>query len=183
MAKKHLPDIETLRKLLDYDPETGFLTWKPRPAEMFPNAPKWKRWNTRYANKRAGNAKGYQKGYMAVCILGTNHQVHRVIWAMHTGAWPEDQIDHINRQPADNRIVNLRAVSNFENCRNKRPSKKNTSGHIGVHFRAKQGNWYAYISMNKRISLGSYPTFEEAVAARKAAEVKYGFHPNHGRET
>lgn len=180
MATKPLPDVETLRKLLDYDPETGFLTWKPRPVEMFPNEPKFKRWNTRYANKRAGNAKGYQKGYIAMCILSKNYPAHRVAWAMHYGEWPKDQIDHINRQPADNRISNLRIVSNFENCRNKGFSKKNTSGHIGVHLRRNTGKWYAYISMRGRVSLGSFNTFEEAVAARKAGELKYGYHPNHG---
>lgn len=181
MAAKQLPDVETLRKLLDYDPETGILTWKQRPVEMFPNAPKAKRWNTRYAGKPAGNTKTYQKGYRALCLLQKNYPTHRIAWALHYGRWPEDQIDHINGRPSDNRIINLREVTNLENCRNQKRARNNTSGHVGVHFRKKEQRWMAYISVGKRIQLGEFATFEEAVAARKTAEVKYGYHPNHGR--
>ncbi len=181
MATKQLPDVETLRKLLEYDPATGVLTWKPRPVEMFPNAAKAKRWNTRYANKPAGNQRPPPKNYILVSVLAQNLMAHRIVWALHYGIPPAEQIDHINGNPADNRISNLRVVSNVENCRNQRAPRNNTSGHVGVHFRKKDARWYAYISARGRISLGDFQTFEEAVAARKAAEIEHGFHANHGR--
>jgi hypothetical protein len=183
MAERQLPDVETLRKLLDYDPETGILTWKPRPENMFPNAAKAKRWNTRYAGKRAGNSIAYQKGYLAVCILERNQQVHRVLWALHYGRWPVDQIDHINGNPADNRLTNLREANTFVNCRNQRRPKNNTSGHVGVCFDKSAQKWGAYITCGKRVYLGCFSRKEDAVAARKAAEREYGFHPNHGRSS
>ena len=183
MATKPLPDPEALRKLLDYDPATGILTWKPRPDDMFPNSSTAKRWNTRYANKRAGNKVGYQKGHIALCVLGTNCLAHRAAWALHYGEWPSEQIDHINQNPADNRIENLRCVTNLVNCRNKGFPKRNTSGHVGVSFCKNMKRWRAYISVRERIWLGSFDTFSEAVAVRKAAERKYNYHPNHGRSS
>jgi len=181
MATKQLPDVETLRKLLDYDPETGILTWKPRTAEMFSSAAKARQWNDRCANKIAGNKRPLPKNYILVSVLTENLMAHRIAWAMYYGAPPSEQIDHINGDCSDNRIINLRVVSNIENCRNQRAPRNNTSGHVGVHFRKKDARWYAYISARGRISLGDFQTFDEAVAARKAAEIKHGFHPNHGR--
>lgn len=181
MAYKALPDLELLRKLLDYDPETGLLFWRARPVEMFPNKSKAKRWNTRYAGKRAGNTKAYQKGYFAVCILSKNYPVHRILWALHTGKDPQNQIDHINGNPGDNRLCNLREVNQVENSKNQKIPKNNTSGYIGVSFRKANNEWVAYISVQKRIHLGGFRTKEAAIAARKDAERRYGFHPNHGR--
>lgn len=56
--------------------------------------------------KAVGSPKG--KGYLRVHVEGRSYAVHRLIWLMHTGAWPKDQLDHINRVRTDNRIENLR---------------------------------------------------------------------------
>jgi hypothetical protein len=107
-----------------------------------------------------------------------------VIWCHVYGEWPEKNlvIDHINGDEKDNRIQNLRLVTHSENNKNSSRPKSNTSGVIGVH--KKRGKWIAQIQENyKKITVGSFDSFEDAVKARKEAELKYGFHENHGRET
>lgn len=109
---------------------------------------------------------------------------HRIIWAMHYGVWPTKFLDHINGDPTDNRIENLREVTNQENCKNARIGKNNTSGRVGVSYYGHNGwsKWHAYIRGNgKLISLGYFEDFDAAVAAREAAEIEHGYHPNHGR--
>jgi hypothetical protein len=99
------------------------------------------------------------------------------------GSWPEDQIDHINGNKKDNRLENLRAVSNRENLRNKKIYKNNTSGTIGVSFYKSKQGYQASIKINgKRKNLGVFKNKEEAIAARAAANIKYNFHENHGRK-
>jgi hypothetical protein len=109
------------------------------------------------------------------------HRAHRIIWAIHYGQWPDGQIDHINHDRADNRIKNLRVVSHLDNHRNMSQFKNNTTGVPGVRFDARYSSWVARITVNyKGVHLGSYKTKEEAIAARKAAEIKYDFHEKHG---
>lgn len=101
---------------------------------------------------------------------------HRVAWAIYHGAWPDRIVDHINHDKLDNRIQNLRLVTNSESARNKPLSPRNKSGVAGVQ---RVGNrWVVTISTTQ---LGSFRSFDDAVAARRAAEVEMGFHPNHGR--
>jgi hypothetical protein len=77
----------------------------------------------------------------------------------------------------------LRDVSNQENQRNKSRQSRNTSGVTGVHWHKRDKKWIARIKVDKKdLYIGMFDTFEEAVAARKEAEIKYGFHENHGRE-
>lgn len=185
MAKKNLPSPEDLRQLLIYEPETGKLFWKPRDVSWFAgnrNTPEQncKTWNTRHAGKEACATpqRGYKIGNVLNCLI----LAHRAAWAIHYGKWPDETIDHINGNRSDNRIVNLRDVSHHENMKNVRTPVTNTSGHIGVTLFKPNGKWVAGIKVNgKRLYLGYFDTIEEAVAVRKAAEAKYGFHPLHGR--
>jgi hypothetical protein len=177
-------EIETLRRLVRFEAETGKLYWLPRPPDLVIDnagigaAEIARRWNTRLAGKEAltKNVGGYKRGR----ILYENHCAHRVIWALHYGRWPTEQIDHINGVRTDNRIENLREVSSLENSRNQRLQARNTSGVVGVSsYKAK---WSAQIGVNGSIKyLGLFDKFEHAVEARKAAEVKFGFHANHGK--
>lgn len=105
--------------------------------------------------------------------------LHRAILCPPNGM----QVDHINGDGLDNRRSNLRAVSAAENQRNKRINSNNTSGVAGVSYAERDAVWMASIKVDgKGKVLGHFQTFDEAVAARKAAEVHYGFHPNHGRD-
>jgi len=100
-----------------------------------------------------------------------------------TGDLPEDEVDHINNDRTDNRWENLRGSSRIENSRNRRLPKNNRSGAIGVHFSNLERKWVAVICVNsvpKR--LGAYKSFEAARVRRMAANIKYGFGGNHGKD-
>lgn len=110
-------------------------------------------------------------------------RAHQVAWAYMHGDIEEDfQIDHINGKRDDNRIINLRAIPEADNRRNMARSKRNRSGVTGVSWIRTRGKWLARITYDGRIiDVGRFEVFEEAVAARKEAEKRYGFHENHGR--
>lgn len=170
--------MDDFKKYLDYDLETGFLHWKKRSEEDFRGAKHVaKRWNSRFCGKKAGNIS--TNGYVQVQVNGVNYRAHRVIWLMYYGELPKGDIDHINGIRHDNRICNLRDVSRTDNLRNSRQR----SAHItGVYTASKGKPWRAAIQVNnKQISLGYFDCFCDALKARKIAEVKYGFHRNHGR--
>lgn len=178
---RRLIDIDTLRSLLAYDAETGVLTWRPRPEEMFSSARFARQWNGRFAGAPAMTALDIG-GYRTGGILYEQYQAHRVIWAIATGSWPVGDLDHINGVRTDNRLCNLREVTAQENSRNMRRSCKNTSGVLGVYWEAKQRKWRAVIRVaTKLVHLGSFTELAAAASARQAANEKYGFHPNHGR--
>ena len=184
---KDLPTYEYMSERLSYDPETGVLTWKERPREMFTEERIFLSWNSKFAHKKAGTLCSH-RGYVDIMLSSSGKRIkmlgHRVAWLLHTGSWPELQLDHINGDKQDNRIENLRQVTQIENHRNKARMKNNTSGHSGVFYNKTRLNkpWQATIGCNSRlVYLGRYATKEEAIAARKEAEHKYGFHENHGR--
>lgn len=172
---RDLPPIDLLRAAVAYDPETGNLAFKVR-TDVRPC------WNTRHAGKPAlhtlSPVDGYLRGYLFRRML----LAHRVIFALATGRTTFGFIDHINGNRADNRLCNLREVDRGENARNKARPSNSTTGLIGVS-RDANGRYRAHITVaDKAIHLGRFATAEAAYAARKAAEAKYGFHPNHGRD-
>ena len=121
-------------------------------------------------------------GYRVVSISSSRYYGHRVSWFMYYGAWPKSTIDHINGVRDDNRIVNLRDVDHKENLKNQRLQKSNTSGVVGVYWNKPTKNWRVKIEVNgKQIHIGYFQYMPDAVKARQKAEVKYGFHENHGR--
>lgn len=185
MADKYLPPIDTLRKLLAYDPETGTLTWKARtpdlcrPTRLFSATEVCKAWNSKYAGKLAFPIAS--NGYAQGSVFGHSQKGHRVAWALYYGRLPNGFIDHINGNPSDNRIVNLREVDCCANSRNARIPNIGRSGILGVTWNQDRQTWDAYISIRprKRKRIGRFKTKEAAAAARKAAEKEYGYHPNH----
>lgn len=175
-----------ISKLLKYEPETGKLFWLPRPVEMFSDGGHPAKWNCdKWNAKHSGREAFYTidgKGYRCGAINGKRYLAHRVIWLLAHAEWPKLHIDHINGVRTDNRIQNLRDVSNAENHRNTRLQKSNKSGVSGVSQISKTKKWRARIvSGGAKIHLGHFDTFEEAVLAKKDAEERYGYHPNHGR--
>jgi len=183
---KYLPPPELLRKLLRYDPDTGLLFWRKRTSDMFNGGASGGRdsscrsWNTRHGGKEAFTSDDI-KSYKRVAIFGKIYYAHRVMWALFYGEWPNDQIDHINGIKYDNKISNLRVVTHAENQRNKRICRANTSGITGVVWNKRDKNWRAQIKVDGRMkSLGYFDCKSAAAIVRKAAEVKYGFHANHG---
>ena len=169
---KPLPSIERLRQLLDYDPLTGVLTWRPRP---FPD----NGWNARYAGKPAGCL--HSTGYIKVAIDHTPYWSQRVIWKWVHGTEPRE-VDHDNGVRDDNRLVNLNASSRGGNMRNCKRREDNTSGTTGVHWCRRSQRWVAEINAGGHRSSHRFISFNDAVDARKKAEQTLGFNPNHGRE-
>lgn len=147
------PTSERLKELFLYDPQTGQLT--------------------RRIGKRAGKSAGtFKKGYISVYADQHSYLAHRIIWAMQTGAWPKEELDHINRNKADNRLENLRLASHSENCQNRGQS-------LGVYFHSQSKKWRAYVyRKRKTISLGYFDTKEQALAARAKGVVEYYTHAN-----
>ena len=181
-----LPSQKVLNKLLRYIPETGEMFWRPRTPDLLAETAKGPKkycayWNGRYAGKPALGAKDAY-GYEIGSIFAIKQKKHRVIWKMVTGEEP-DTIDHINGNPSDNRWENLRGASRVENQKNTAMRNDNISGVVGVSWDRKNERWRASITSNGRtMNLGRYSNFRDAVDARMAAEIKYKFHKNHGRQ-
>lgn len=167
--------------LIKADFETGQLVWLNRPVEMFKSKRAANVWNSKYAGKEAFTATCHY-GYRVGRIHDRLYKAHRVIWLLAYCKWPADSIDHINGDKSDNRLVNIRAVTQSENCKNHKKSTRNTSGVTGVGWCKREKKWEVKIFTNwKNQFLGYYDDFDAAVARRKSAEIEKGFHPNHGR--
>lgn len=172
MANLRTIDVDLLRQLLVYDPDTGDLTWNAR-DDIKNN------WNARFAGRKAFTSSS--RGYRCGGIFGRIFSAHRVAWAITYGYWAQE-IDHINGDRSDNRLSNLRSVNRQENRRNSSRQQNNTSGTNGVCWHKRQQRWVARIKSECRyIHIGSYVSLEDAISARKDAEVRLGFHENHGR--
>lgn len=151
------PTAKQVRAALDYDPATGVFTWRKRddvPA----------RWNVRYAGTVAGGFKS--AGSWQIALSGAVFMAHRLAWLVTTGAWPADQIDHINGDKGDNRLINLRETTRSK-CQHKAGVRRdNTSGFKGVIRDTTRGMWRAQISIDGRfLHLGYFVTPEAAHAA------------------
>lgn len=155
-----IPTPARLREAFDYDPDTGLLTWKIRTS------------NRAYIGREAGSpdGQGYRILMLDKCLLRT----HRVAFAHYYGAWPVGFIDHINGNRSDNRISNLRDVSNAENLQNNwKPQKNSTTGLRGAARTKYPGIYAAEISVNRvRHRLGTFRSPEEAHAAYLEAKRK-----------
>ena len=164
---KRIPSVELLNELFEYNHEDGKLYWRVSKG-----------------NRRQGKEAGHMhiQKYRRVTIKNETYRTARLIYFMFHGEEP-NYIDHINGDTLDNRIKNLRSVTPLENSKNRKRPSHNTSGHMGVSFRKSSGKWYTKISVDgTQKSLGHFDNIEDAAAARAAAEIKYGYHVNHGRE-
>ena len=148
MRRKHDPakTLERARAILRYDPLTG-----------------------NFHRKDTGAIVGYEdsKGYIVVCLGNDMFLAHRLAFLWCYGQWPEKQIDHINRIKTDNRIANLRDVSQRENCQN---NGRNTSGYPGVSWFKGCQKWQAKIKIDgKSRHLGLFDDPRDASNAYQMA--------------
>ncbi len=152
---------EKVKELFHYDPETGDLVWRV----------------DRGTNKVAGKIAGYlgNHGYLRIRIDGKAYSAHRIIWLYGYGAWPINDIDHVNGLRHDNRICNLREATKAQNSQNQRkPQAHNTSGYLGVT--SCRGKWKAQIHLSgNNLYIGYYNTPEAAHSAYLAK--KRELHP------
>ena len=131
----------------------------------------------------AGDIAGTpSNGYIQIRFNGKVERAHRLAWLYVYGIEPKHQIDHINHIRSDNRIINLRIVTNSENAKNKSITSKNKSGIVGVFRDEVNNKWKAQIKVDgKVINLGRYRDLFSACCARMSANIKYDFHPMHGK--
>jgi hypothetical protein len=155
-----------LKEILDYDRETGIFRWAKDVGSRA---------------RKGCAAGGYNTvGYIAMQVKGRRYYAHRLAWLYCYGDFPS-QIDHINHNKSDNSISNLRAVSGSDNKKNSPIQANNKSGCTGVHWNNRDGNWISQIrAEGVSTHLGVFEIKEEAIESRRKAEIKYGYHENHG---
>ena len=150
-------DAGTLRALLDYDPETGVFRWRVTTS------------NRAVVGSVAGSLNG--GGYRHICVRGRTYGAHRLVWLYVHGVWPCGDIDHINRDTADNRLTNLRAASRAENLMN---AKKREGARCSLKGVTRVRDRYkARVFLGgKETHLGYFATEQEAHDAYCAAAAK-----------
>ena len=154
--------IQLFREYFSYNPDTGMLSMAKK---------------VKYSKRYVGDildtiTKVNNNEYYTVRLFQQTYKAHRVIWAIHYGYMP-DTIDHIDGNGLNNRIDNLRDVSNQVNRQNMRKARvNNLSGFLGVSTHA-PGVFRASVHVSgKRVSVGLFDTPEEAHAAYVAAKRK-----------
>lgn len=162
---------ELLKKVLKYDPDTGWLTWisKQHSKRII-------------LGSRAGSLVP-STGYRSVTIFGKSYPEHIICWFMYHGKWPEGQIDHDDQVRDHNWIKNLNDVPFLANMRNRKAMKGTVTGHQGVWFNRRRNKYIAEITMNgKKIFQKSFDSAKEAATVRSEKLIELGFHANHGSE-
>lgn len=159
---------ERLKELLSYDSKSGLFT------------------NRITRNSRAikGCLVGSHDnlGYIQLMIDRKGYLAHRLAFLYMTGSIPKE-VDHSNHIRSDNRWCNLAASERVSNARNQSLFSTNQSGYAGIYKNKASNKWHAQITiLGKKIHLGLFVEIEDAIQARKKAEMENGFHPNHGGE-
>lgn len=155
-----------LLELLDYDPLTGLFTWKESRG-----------------NIAVGSIAGHlgNMGYIRIRVDKDEYAASILAWFYMTGSWPKLQIDHDDRDKTNNSWNNLFEVESHQNQKNMKLFATNNSGVAGVGWQKRDKRWRARLEYRGKVVYSkSFKSFHKAVAVRKALEVFYGYHPNHG---
>lgn len=158
MAKTDLTAAR-VRELLDYNPDTGIFCWR----------------SSKRGSVKAGDEAGFRRGDGYIKIKIDQHAVwaHRLVWLYVHGVLPAQQIDHINGNPSDNRLSNLRDVSGAVNSQNERKARRRKLGGtmLGAHWCATWRRWKSAICIDgKARHIGWFDTEADAHAAYVAAK-------------
>lgn len=138
-----------LKELLNYNQDTGVFSWKV------------KKRGTRGINNQAGHTR--KNKYVVISINKKDYLAHRLAWLYVNGIFSKEYIDHIDNNPSNNAINNLRECSNAENQWNAGLNMKNTSGVKGVYFHNLTRKWRATLRINgKRKYFGGFNNLEQA---------------------
>jgi len=155
---------------LTYDPKTGIFIWLERPIYHFKDNKKQKAksvcqmWNKQHSGHIAGSE---YDGYMSIGIAGKGYASHRLSFLYMEGYIPENMVDHIDKDPSNNKWSNLREVSNKCNQQNCKLNIKSTSGITGVNWVKASNKWKSVIMINGKTKyLGIQNSFDDAVWAR-----------------
>lgn len=142
-----------LRALFDYDAETGVFT---------------RRVDMALHKFKAGSPAGLGKhgSHAQIKIRGRSYKTHRLAWLYVYGEWPNGWLDHVNRNPSDNRIANLRVATPSQNKMNCDLRADNSSGHKGVTWVSSRRRWVSHCTVNKvRKQLGYFKDKQAAIDA------------------
>lgn len=140
---------ELLHQKLHYDSETGIFTRKEAQQKKF-------------IGLIAGTINA--KGYIAIRVCGIKYNAHRLAWLYIYGYMPKGMIDHINGNPSDNRLCNLRECSRMENMYNSKLKSNNTSGFKNVFWDKRLKKWKVQVRANKRNNyIGIYDNLDIAI--------------------
>lgn len=149
-------DVDLVRRLLNYDSESGVFKWaqKANPRQPIP---------------KIGSIAGGVgvRGYWVIRLCGVLYAAHRLAWAYAYGESPSVLIDHINGNRLDNSIRNLRPADHSTNCQNiRRANRKSKSGLMGASFKPDMRlPWASQIKVDGKVMrLGFFATPEEAHA-------------------
>jgi len=145
-----------LKKILNYNPDTGIFTWLIRPSQSV----------------RSGSIAGHIEvsGYSRIRINKKMHSSHRLAFLYMLGYFPKNYADHINGNRSDNRWSNLREATRQQNQCNQKLSSRNTSGYKGVVWVEKRNKWRAMISMFGTMKhIGHYDNVLDAAKAYEDA--------------
>ena len=150
---------KTAREYLRYDKKTGKMYWR----------------KTLHGKVMPGQEEGsLSHGYMQIKIFYRVYRIHRLAWLLVTGDWPKNQIDHKNRNRADNCWTNLREATQNQNNSNCGKRSHNTSGFKGACWHERAGRWAAHITLRGKTKyLGLHDTPEQAHAAYVRAAIQY----------
>jgi hypothetical protein len=135
-------------------------------------------WKENYWKNLIGSLAGTvsKNGYRRVNVNGKQYLEHRIIWLMHYGELPKI-IDHIDNNPLNNKIENLRQANSQQNLYNSKISKRNKSGVKCVSWLKKLNKWQVSISVDgKKKYFGCY--FDLEVAKFVAETMRYKYHKN-----
>ncbi len=154
MAKKDLT-ASRLRELLTYHPDTGRFTRRIRHCNA-----------VRAGDDVAGSA--HDLGYRMISVDGEQYLAHRLVWLYSYGEWPVGDVDHENRDKADNRLANLRLATRSQNCFNRRIRSDNTTGYSNVLFDKKRQTYFVQVkAAGRRYKRCGFATPEAANEAAK----------------
>ena len=168
----NIEEIKLLQSTFEYNKDTGLVSWKVN-------------------RKGKGICKKQERSigdveltlatnYYVVCFNSKTYYIHKLAFVLVEGR-EVFQADHIDQNKLNNKWNNLRPADYFINSKNVPLRVDNTSGQVGVSKCLDRDRWRARISINgKCVLIGWYKTFQEAVEARKDAELKFGYHVNHG---
>jgi hypothetical protein len=172
-------NADLAREMFQYDALTGVLYWRKRPVEHFKNQHGCNIFNARYAGKAVGTID--PDGYLMFTYRGRGFKVHRLIWLMETGEWPEGVIDHLDHDKTNNRMSNFRDVTKAANSKNMLRRKNPRTPALGIRI-TPAGRYSARITADRKgYHIGNFRCLTAAVFARLKAQRTHNFHPNHGR--
>lgn len=156
-----------LKELLHYNPDTGIFTWLESRGTI---------------KIGAIACTSTSAGYIRISIDGKDYLAHRLVWLYMKGYFPPCQIDHEDHIRHHNWFSNLRSATDSDNRKNQSMRKNNLSGFTGVYWCKPTKKWVSQIKVNgKQKYLGSFTEKQMAISCREGANIKYGYHINHGK--